>query len=508
MAVTAGRVSAAASETGARLRVLFATPELAPWVKSGGLGDVSAALPSALRAEGADVRLVVPGYPALLDACRMTKVVARVPSPGGALKGARILYVEQGFGAPLYLVDCPEYYGRPGTAYQDAEGRDWPDNALRFGLLSRIAAWLSSGDSPLAWRPDVLQCHDWPTALAPAYLHYAPAPRASTVMTVHNLAFQGNFPASALTALGLPSEAYAIEGVEFYGRMSFLKAGLYYADRITTVSERYAEEIQRPEFGCGFEGLLRHRRGDLAGITNGIDTALWDPAQDPHLAERYDARDLDRKAANKSALQRRMGLPAELRTPLIGTVGRLTHQKGLDLLAACVPGIAKLDAQLVVLGTGEKNLEAAYRELAAAYPGTLGVAIGFDESLAHLIEAGSDIYVMPSRFEPCGLNQMYSLRYGTPPVVRATGGLVDTVVAATNETLASGTATGFAFEDPDPDALLEAITRAIEAWRDATTWRRLQQAGMAADFSWRRSAARYLALFRAVADRRVPASAR
>ena len=483
------------------IRVLFATPELAPWVKSGGLGDVSAALPAALRAEGADVRLLVPAYPPLLDAARVAKVVARIAEPGGALEGARLLYVESGLGAPVYLLDCPEYYRRHGTAYQDADGRDWDDNAMRFGLLSRIAALLASDATPLAWRPDVLQCHDWPAALAPAYLHHGAAVRAATVMTVHNLAFQGNFEPQVVTPLGLPQAAYSMEGAEFYGRLSFLKAGLYYADRITTVSERYAEEIQTPEYGCGFDGLLRHRRGRLSGITNGIDTALWDPANDTHIAERYDARHIERKAANKAALQQRAGLPVDASAPLLGTVGRLTHQKGLDLLAACVPAIARLNAQLVVLGTGEKPLENAYRELAAAYPGVLATHVGFDETFAHLIEAGADIFVMPSRFEPCGLNQMYSLRYGTPPIVRATGGLADTVVPATAENMASRTANGFAFAEADPDALRAAIEQAVRAWREPQAWRALQQAGMNADFSWRRSAARYLALFRAVAGR-------
>jgi starch synthase len=483
------------------LRVLFATPELAPWVKSGGLGDVSAALPSALRAEGADVRLLVPGYAPLLDVARIARVVARIPVPGGALRSARLLYVESAFGAPVYLVDCPEYYRRPGTAYQDAEGRDWEDNALRFGLLSRIAALLASTATPLAWRPEVLQCHDWPAALAPAYLHHGSGAAAATVMTVHNLAFQGNFEPQTIAQLGLPRAAYQMEGVEFHGRLSFLKAGLYYADRITTVSEHYAQEIQTPEYGCGFDGLLRHRRTRLSGIINGIDTALWDPATDPHIAERYDAQRLARKGANKAALQQLAGLAVDAGVPLLGTVGRLTHQKGLDLLAACVPEIVKLGAQLVVLGTGEKSLEAAYRELAAAYPGVVSVRIGFDEQFAHLIEAGADMFVMPSRFEPCGLNQMYSLRYGTPPIVRATGGLVDTVVPATPENLAAGTANGYMFAEADPGSLAQAIERAVRAWREPASWQALQQAGMKADFSWRRSAARYLTLFRAAAGR-------
>ncbi len=483
------------------LRILFATPELAPWVKSGGLGDVSAALPPALRAEGADVRVLIPAYPPLLDVARVAKVVARIPDPGGTLRGARLLFVERGFGAPLYLIDAPEYYRRPGTAYQDAEGRDWDDNVSRFGLLSRIAAMLSSDATPLDWRPDVLQCHDWPTALAPAYLHFCHGSRAATVMTVHNLAFQGNFDPHTLWGLGLPQAAFSVEGLEFYGRLSFLKGGLYYADRITTVSERYAEEMQTAEYGSGFEGLLRHRRDRLSGIINGIDTDLWNPATDAHLVQAYDAEHLDRKAANKAALQQRTGLAVDAALPVLGTISRLTHQKGLDLLAACAPSIASVGAQLVVLGAGEKALETAYRDLAAAYPGRVAAHIGFDEGLAHLIEAGADIFVMPSRFEPCGLNQMYSLRYGTPPVVRATGGLVDTVVPATPQNMSAGTANGFWFVAAQPEALREAIELAVSTWRDRPAWRALQLAGMRTDFSWRRSAARYLALFHAVAAR-------
>ena len=504
MAVTASRARPGAkveapAPAAAPLRVLFATPELAPWIKSGGLGDVSAGLPPALRAEGADVRLLLPGYGPLADAAHVARVAARLPEPGGALPAVRLLYVASGFGVPVYLIDCPEYYRRAGTAYQDADGRDWDDNALRFGLLSRVAALLASDATPLDWRPDVLQCHDWPAALAPAYLHHGAAARAATVMTVHNLAFQGNFDPQVLAPLGLPQAAYQMEGIEFYGRLSFLKGGLYYADRITTVSERYAQEIQGPEYGCGFEGLLRHRRYRLSGITNGIDTALWDPALDRYIAQPYDARHVERKAGNKAVLQRRSGLPVNPQVPLLGTVGRLTHQKGLDLLAACVPAIAELGAQLVVLGTGEKSLERMFRELGKAYPGVVSANIGFDEQFAHLIEAGSDMFVMPSRFEPCGLNQMYSLRYGTPPIVRATGGLADTVVPATARNIAAGTANGYMFDEAAPEALREAIAHAVKAWRNPAAWRALQQAGMKADFSWRRSAARYLELFRAVA---------
>ena len=479
------------------LRVLYATPELAPWVKSGGLGDVSAALPPALRAEGADVRVLVPGYAPLLAAFPDVQTVCEVTGLGGAFEPARLLCVERGLPFPLYLVDSPRYYDRPGSAYQDAQGRDWDDNHLRFGLLSRIAALLSAADTPLGWHPDVLQCNDWPTALAPAYLHYGKARgAAATLMTVHNLAFQGNFDARVLASLGLPPEAYSPEGVEFYGHLSFLKAGLYFADHISTVSERYAEEVQTDELGCGFQGLLRHRRNRLSGITNGVDTTLWNPATDAMIVSRYDARHLARKTPNKLALQEELGLRVDAGVPLLGVVSRLTHQKGLDLLAACAADIVALGAQLAVLGTGEKALEAEFARLAAVHPGVVAAVFAFDERLAHLMEAGADIFVMPSRFEPCGLNQMYSLRYGTPPVVRATGGLADTVVPVTPESLAAGVANGYAFASPDAASLLEAVGHAVAAWRDRMLWRTLQRAGMKKDFSWRHSAARYLALFR------------
>ena len=485
-----------------RLRVLFVTPELAPWVKSGGLGEVSATLPAALRALGADVRVLVPGYPAIVGACAQARVAAELPGLGGALAPARMLSAEPAAPVPLLVLDCPAYYGREGSAYQDAQGRDWRDNHLRFGLLSRVAALLSTDASPLAWRPELLHCHDWPAGLAPAYLHFERGAKAISVMTAHNLAFQGIFAAKAASELGLPGKAFRMEGAEFYGKLSFLKAGLFFADQLTTVSPTYAREIQTEELGFGLGGLLRQRRERIAGILNGIDTSAWDPASDPYIAAQYDFSRVEAKALNKAALQRELGLRAEAGVPLIGAIGRVTHQKGLDLVADAAQQIAALPAQLVVLGAGEKKLERRFTALAARFPGTLAAMIGFDEALAHRIEAGADLFVMPSRFEPCGLNQMYSLRYGTPPVVRATGGLADTVVDCTPEALAGGTATGFLFREVAPQALLEALGRAVRAWRDKPLWRKLQKTGMAQDFGWRHSAERYLALYRSLAARR------
>ncbi|HEX6298383.1 MAG TPA: glycogen synthase GlgA [Burkholderiales bacterium] len=455
------------------MRVLFVTPECAPLTKTGGLGDVSAALPAALRAQGLDVRTLIPGY---------REVLAGEPVARLEVLGFECRVLEAG---TLLVLDCPELYVRDGGPYQTHEGQDWEDNALRFGVLSKAAALLGTPRSPLGWRPDVVHCHDWPAALAPAYLHFEPQ-RAATVMTVHNLAFQGNFDAALLERLELPHASFHLEGLEFHGRLSFLKGGLAYADAITTVSPSYAREIQGEALGCGLDGLLRQRREALTGILNGIDVAQWDPAADPRIAQPYDTHTLEAKAANKAALQRRMGLRLEEDLPLLGMVSRLTHQKGSDLVAEVVDELAAMPAQLAVLGKGERTQEEALRALAARHPGSVAVQVGFDEDLAHAIEAGADLFLMPSRFEPCGLNQMYSQRYGTPPVARATGGLIDTI--------ADGV-TGFLFEGAEPAALTAAVRRALAAYRDPARWARIQRAGMARDFSWGAAARRYADLY-------------
>lgn len=482
------------------LRILFATPELAPWVKTGGLGDVSAALPAALAETGLEVRVLVPGYPALLAAFAQRRTLAQVEQPGGQLLPAAISQVALRPGLELLLLECPACYERHGGPYQDRTGRDWADNALRFGLLSKVAALLASRDTPLGWRPHVLHCNDWQSALAPAYLRYRHPAAAASVTTIHNLAFQGLFPATKLEALDLPASALAIDGVEFHGRISFLKAGLQHSDRLTTVSPTYAREICEPEHGFGLDGLLRYRRdrrsGDLVGILNGIDTREWDPAADRSIAAPYNTRSLALKQLNRAALGERLGLDLASDTPLLGMISRISHQKGVDLVIEAAPTLVARGARLAVLGSGDTVMEAAWRELAASHPGRVAVQIGFDESLAHLIEAGADVFLMPSRFEPCGLNQMYSLAYGTPPVVRATGGLADTVVDCTPQSLADGSANGFSFVPATTDALLAAVERAVDAWRDVETWRRIQRNGMARDWGWGRAARQYADLYR------------
>ena len=482
------------------MRLLFATPECAPWVKTGGLGDVSAALPAALEACGLDVRVLLPAYrPVLAATAGQRRELASFPA-SAPFPAARLLEAPLPSGVPAWLLDCPALYDRDGGPYQDpATGNDWPDNALRFALLARVAALLAGESSPPGWRPQVLHCNDWQTALAPAYLHFAGGARAAAVVCIHNLAFQGLFPPETAAAIDLPPAAYSVDGAEFYGRLSFLKAGLVYADAITTVSPTYAQEIQRAPLGFGLQGLLAARASQLYGILNGIDDGVWNPAIDPLIARRYDAAHVEAKPGNKLALQERLQLPADRDTPLFGFVGRVTEQKGADLIAQAAPRITAGRAQLAVLGAGERALEEALQALARAHPREVAVRIGFDERLAHLIEAGADAFLMPSRFEPCGLNQMYSQRYGTPPVAHATGGLADSIVDCTPAALADGPATGFLFREPTADALGDAVERTIAAYREPGTWRALQRNGMARDFGWGASAERYVALYRSLA---------
>lgn len=465
-------------------RLLFATSEARPLIKTGGLADVSGALPAALRGLGVDCRLLLPGYPAVLEGLAGAGEVARLDLSGHP--AARLLLgAMPGSGVPVYVLDAPDYYVRPGGPYQDTHGIDHADNAARFGLLSRVAALLCEVGSPLDWRPDILHCNDWQTGLAPAWLHYAGRP-VPTVMTIHNLAFQGVFPPAWVNRLGLPPDSFGIDGLEYYDSLSFLKAGLYYADHLSTVSPTYAEEIQREPLGMGMQGLLAARAATLTGILNGIDDTDWNPAADPHLPCAYTATDLAGKGHCKAALQADLNLAAAPDTPLFGVVSRLTHQKGLDWIIQAAPGIVDRGGQLAILGTGDKAVEAAVRGLVARYPGRVAATIGYDEGLSHRIEAGADIFLMPSRFEPCGLNQMYSLRYGTVPVVHATGGLRDTV---------DDGVTGFVFDVASAHGLWLAIERALAAYADRTAWQRIMRAGMARDFSWERSAREYLGLY-------------
>lgn len=471
------------------MQVLFATSEVTPLIKTGGLADVSAALPAALHGMGVDVRILLPGYPQVLKALPHLHVAARILIQAG-FPAARLLTGSLPNGVPLLVIECAELYERGGGAYQDEHGLDWPDNALRFGLLSKIAALLSCADTPLNWKPDIVHCNDWQTGLTPAYLHFSDG-AAPCVMTVHNLAFQGVFSSLMLAELGLPAECYQPDGVEFYDSLSFMKAGLYYADHITTVSPSYANEIKTDALGFGLQGLLANRQEVLTGILNGIDTREWNPATDPNLVQAYDVTDISGKSANKRELQRRMGLHIDPDLPLFGLVGRFTHQKGVDLVLEIAPQLIALPAQLVLLGSGDVEMQRTALELSHHYSGQISAYVGFDDSLSHLIEAGTDIFLMPSRFEPCGLNQMYSQRYGTPPLVHATGGLIDTVLDCNADSLEQGLASGFVFHSMDTPSLLATARRAAIAYHNKKIWRTLQHNCMVKDFGWNQSATAY-----------------
>ena len=472
------------------LRVLFATPECAPLVKTGGLGDVSGALPPALAELGIDVRILLPGYTPVLEQCRGAPAVATLEALGHEV---RVLESRLDGNVPVLVLDCPRLYARGGGPYQADDGEDWEDNPLRFGVLSKCAALLGSAASPLEWRPDVVHCNDWPTALAPVYLHFDPGRHAATVTTLHNLAFQGLFPFSAVRALELPEAALGTEGMEFHGRASFLKGGIVFSDAVTTVSPTYAREIQGPELGFGLEGVLSAKGEALHGVLNGIDTALWNPQADPHLASAYGPLTLERKAANKRLLRKRFGLQGREDLPLLGCVSRITHQKGMDVVAAAIPHLTKIPAQIAIVGTGDREMTAALKAAHARDPANVGLVVGFDEALAHLVEGGADIFLMPSRFEPCGMNQMYSQRYGTPPVANATGGLVDTIVDDVDGKNAE--ATGFLIPEPTVEALVAGVERAVAAYRDPARWKRLQLRGMTRDFGWGPAARAYRKIY-------------
>ncbi|WP_303902122.1 glycogen synthase GlgA [Thiohalomonas denitrificans] len=483
------------------MKILFATSEVHPLVKTGGLGDVSAGLPAALHRLGHDVKLVLPAYRRVLDRAGSVKIVARIGLPGIPEPGRIMTAQMPDSGVPLWLVDAPSLYDRAGGPYTDPAGNDWPDNALRFASFARAVVELATDRANQNWKADVVHCNDWQTGLVSALLSRE-SNRPATVFTIHNMAYQGVFPPEAFDTLHLPKDLWSPEGLEFYGDLSFIKGGIAYADRVTTVSPTYAKEIQQPEFGYGLEGLLSHRAEHLTGILNGVDYEVWDPAHDPLIPHHYTPEALEGKAANKRALQQRFGLPERPEIPLLGVVGRLVDQKGIDLIVDALPELLKRDVQLIVLGSGDKKLEAHLQTAAERHGEQLGVHIGYDETLAHWVEAGADIFLMPSRFEPCGLNQIYSLRYGTLPVVRSTGGLADTVIDADKTTLQQKTATGFVFEQATKGALLSALERALRLFRDRHSWEQMMRAAMAQDLSWERSAARYVDLYEAATAER------
>ena len=474
------------------MEILFVASEVAPFSKTGGLGDVAGALPRALAARGLAVSIVTPRYGSV-DPVRHGLVRSVLSL---SVRGERAeVWVKEG-APPVYLLEHERFFASRRGLY-DEGGREYADNAERFAFLARVALALPGA---LGLHPRILHLNDWQTGLCPFLLRneHARDPAlagARTVFTIHNLAYQGIFPKQVVPVLGLPWDVFRYEAMEFHDQLNFLKAGLVFADGLTTVSPTYAREITTHEGGAGLDALLRHRARDLHGILNGIDVEAWDPARDVHLPAHYSAADLRGKAACKAALQRELGLPVRPDVPIVGMVGRLAEQKGFDLVVAALDELLAWDVQLVLLGSGRRDWEVTFSRAAAARRDRLAVRIGFDEALAHRIEAGADVFLMPSRYEPCGLNQMYSLRYGTVPVVRAVGGLEDTV----EDYDGWNRGTGFKFGDYHPHAMIVAVRRAVEAFRDRRAWRGIMLRGMAQDFSWDRSARSYEALYSALA---------
>jgi starch synthase len=476
------------------VNVLSVTSEIFPLIKTGGLADVAGALPAALHAEGISMRSLVPGYRPVMAALKKAETVAEFDD----LFGTRATLLSAKVGAlNLFVLDAPQFFGRDGGPYVGADGRDFFDNALRFAALAKVGALIGQGLVP-AFVPHAVHAHDWQAGLTAAYLHYADGPRPGSVITIHNLAFQGQFGADIFGRLGLPPQAFSLEGVEYYGGVGYLKAGLQLSDRITTVSPTYALEIQTPQAGMGLDGLLRTRAGDLSGILNGIDTEVWNPETDPFIAP-YSVKSLAGRLANKRALQERFGLARDDKKFLIGVVSRLSWQKGLDLLLGCLPALEACDAQLALLVSGDLGLEAAFQEASQTHAGRIGVWFGHEEKLAHLVQAGADALLVPSRFEPCGLTQLCALRYGAAPIVARVGGLSDTVIDASEMALQAGCATGLHFASATSDALAAALRRGASLYRDKKIWKKIQTNGMKTDVSWTHPAKHYADIFRAVA---------
>lgn len=479
------------------MNVLFATSEAYPLAKTGGLGDVSGQLPRSLQAQGARVRLIIPGYRSVLEGISNPTTIAHlliqnysVKIHESTLPGSRV---------KVWTVDCPELYDRDGGPYQDASGNDWPDNAQRFAIFDKAVCEIAQSRAGIDWPVDIVHCHDWQTGLIPALLKQE-AEYPATLFTIHNLAYQGLFPYHTFLDLDLPPHYWSHQALEFHGQLSFIKGGLVFADRINTVSPYYAEEIKTPDFGCGLEGLLQQRAPVLTGILNGIDPREWNPSTDPHLAQNYNKRSLSGKVLNKLPLQSLFNLPEDQDCMVVSMVSRLTHQKGVDLIVNALPELLNLRLQLMILGTGDRHLEQELQSAAAAHPTKLGVKIAYNESWAHLLIGGSDVFIMPSRFEPCGLTQLYSLRYGTVPIVRNVGGLADTVIDSNSANRNPGTATGIIIADDSPAGLVAAIQKGIGLYQDKPAWQKLQLNGMRQEFSWAASAREYLKLYQKLLD--------
>ena len=477
------------------MKILFAASEAHPLIKTGGLADVAGSLPKALQSLSNDVRVVLPAYPEAIAHAGTLQSVATISLPGSTEPVSVLAGTLPDSDVILYLIDAPACFKREGNPYVGPDGLDWPDNAARFALFSRAVAALAGGQVIANWKPDAVHCNDWQTGLIPPLLAEH-TPRPASIFTIHNLAYQGLFTRDVFDALELPQALWSVEAMEFHQQFSFIKGGLVFADRITTVSPTYADEICSAEMGMGLEGLLAHRAAHLSGILNGVDYDVWDPAHDEHIAANYDSHTVQRKHLCKKALQAEFGLPDAPRSLLFGHIGRLVSQKGVDLIIDILDDLVELPIQLVILGSGDAKLESRLQAAAEKHPDKVATHIGYSESLAHRIEAGVDSFLMPSRFEPCGLNQIYSLRYGSVPIVRRTGGLADTVVDSTPMSFDDQTASGFCFTDATPAALLSAIRRALNCYElDPVQWWKIVITGMRANFSWETSAREYVTLY-------------
>jgi len=484
------------------VKILYISSEVVPFSKTGGLADVAGALPVALKNLGHDVRIATPRYGCingekygLVQTIDEINVYFQHDTFNATVETANL----PGTDIPVYFIANDFYFGR--RELYTEKGKDYPDNSQRFAFFCMATLWMLR---ILDWKPDVIHTNDWQTALMPAYLKYHPYVKSDefyngikSLYTIHNLAYQGSFDRDTLNKIGLGWEVFTIDGLEFYGDINLMKAGIMFSDEITTVSEMYAREIQTPEYGCGLDGVLRFRKDHLTGIMNGIDYAIWDPAKDDLIPSKFSAGKMAGKAKCKTHLQKKNGLPQDKDVPIIGMISRMADQKGFDLIAKIAEEIFDLDIQFVLLGTGEPVYHEMFKKIGEKYPAKAGINITFNNQLAHEIEAGADMFLMPSRYEPCGLNQLYSLKYGTVPIVRKTGGLADSIIDSRAETIAKGMGTGFVFEKYEPGALLDAIERAVDLYaRDKKAWKKIQSNGMAKDYSWEASAKKYAVLYR------------
>jgi starch synthase len=484
------------------MKILFASSEVQPLIKTGGLADVSGALPIALKKMRHDVRIIMPAYGDTLKKAKRTQRIAELELPG-ILGEITILKKKlPDSNVDVYFVDYPPAFQRGGNPYLNSEGEPWHDNAERFALFCRSVCEVAQNRAGLNWQPDIVHCNDWQTGLVPALLQIE-STRPATIFTIHNLAYQGLFPQQTYGYLGLPDQLWSPEALEFHNQLSFIKGGIVFADRVNTVSPRYAREIQTAEFGYGLEGLLTHRSAKLSGIINGIDEQEWNPANDPHLKSPYSLESVAQKKPNKVFLQTSFDLPVDPDALLLGFIGRLVDQKGVDLIIKLIPALDNLPVQLVILGSGDHKLERSLKELATQHSTTIKCHIGYDETLSHQIEAGCDVFLMPSRFEPCGLNQLYSLRYGTIPIVNNVGGLADSVTDLNEQFGNLDVATGFVMKQTTHEALYTQIVKAINVYQDQNKWSQLVRNGMSKDFSWSRSANDYITLYdTALADKK------